>query len=64
MTFAFAVWAVFSPLASTFQQMYGLTSTQKSVLVATPVPLGSVTRIPLGILTDRYGCRKAFSLHS
>ncbi|GAA5659244.1 hypothetical protein P9212_04165 [Geobacillus stearothermophilus] len=27
MLFSFVVWAVFSPLASTFQQMYGLTST-------------------------------------
>ncbi len=62
MTFAFAVWAVFSPLASTFQQMYGLTSTQKSILVAIPVLLGSIMRIPLGILTDRYGGRKVFSL--
>ncbi|WP_243291478.1 nitrate/nitrite transporter [Bacillus sp. FJAT-47783] len=62
MTIAFAVWAVFSPLASTFQEMYGLTSTQKSILVATPVLLGSVMRIPLGILTDRFGGRKLFSL--
>jgi MFS transporter, NNP family, nitrate/nitrite transporter len=62
MTVAFAVWAVFSPLASTFQQMYGLTSTQKSILVAIPVLLGSIMRIPLGIFTDRYGGRKLFSL--
>jgi MFS transporter, NNP family, nitrate/nitrite transporter len=62
MTIAFAVWSVFSPLASTFQQIYGLTSTQKSILVAIPVLLGSIMRIPLGILTDRYGGRKLFSL--
>ncbi|MCL9969205.1 NarK/NasA family nitrate transporter [Anoxybacillus kestanbolensis] len=62
MAFSFAVWAVFSPLASTFQQMYGLTSTQKSILVAIPVLLGSIMRIPLGILTDRYGGRKVFSV--
>ncbi|MDF0727006.1 NarK/NasA family nitrate transporter [Cytobacillus sp. S13-E01] len=58
MTFAFTVWAVLSPLASTFQEMYGLTSTQKSILVAIPVLLGSIMRIPLGIFTDRYGGRK------
>lgn len=62
MTIAFAVWAVFSPLASSFQQIYGLTSTQKSILVAIPVLLGSIMRIPLGILTGRYGGRKLFSL--
>ncbi|ALF09797.1 MFS transporter [Parageobacillus thermoglucosidasius] len=62
MTFAFAVWAVFSPLASTFQEMFGLSSTQKSILVAIPVLLGSVMRIPLGIWTDRFGGRQLFSL--
>jgi NNP family nitrate/nitrite transporter-like MFS transporter len=62
MTFSFAVWGVFSPLASTFQQMYGLSSVQKSILVAIPVLLGSVMRIPLGIFTDRYGGKKVFSL--
>lgn len=61
MTASFAVWTVFSPLANTFQQMFGLTSTEKSILVAIPVLLGSVMRIPLGILTDRYGGRKLFS---
>lgn len=61
MTFAFTVWAVLSPLASTFQEMYHLTSTQKSILVAIPVLLGSIMRIPLGILTDRYGGRKMFT---
>ncbi|MFS0864230.1 MFS transporter [Fredinandcohnia sp. 179-A 10B2 NHS] len=62
MAFAFAVWSVISPLASTFQELYGLTSTQKSILVAIPVLLGSVMRIPLGILTDRYGGRKMFTM--
>ncbi|MGA8942923.1 MAG: nitrate/nitrite transporter [Thermoactinomyces sp.] len=62
MTFSFAVWTVFSPLSNTFQQMFGLTSTEKSLLVAIPVLLGSVMRIPLGILTDRYGGRKLFAL--
>ncbi|MCH1625863.1 MFS transporter [Ferdinandcohnia quinoae] len=62
MTFAFTVWAVLSPLASTFQEMYHLTSTQKSILVAIPVLLGSIMRIPLGILTDRYGGRKMFTV--
>ncbi|NNU98916.1 NarK/NasA family nitrate transporter [Geobacillus sp. DSP4a] len=62
MMFSFAVWAVFSPLASTFQEMYGLTSTQKSILVAIPVLLGSIMRLPLGIWTDRIGGRRLFSL--
>jgi len=31
-----------------------------SVLVAVPVLLGSLMRIPLGVLTDRYGGRRVF----
>lgn len=61
MTVAFAVWASISPLASTIQDVYGLSDTQKSFLVAVPVLLGSVMRIPLGILTDRFGGRKMFT---
>jgi NNP family nitrate/nitrite transporter-like MFS transporter len=35
---------------------------QKSVAIAIPVLLGSLGRIPLGILTDRFGGRIVFSL--
>lgn len=62
MIVCFAVWAVFSPLANTLQKLYGLSSTEKSMLVATPVLLGSLMRIPLGIFTDRFGGRKVYTL--
>ncbi|BCJ85180.1 MFS transporter [Effusibacillus dendaii] len=62
MVIAFAVWAALSPLAAQLQKLYGLTATEKSVLVAIPVLLGSIMRIPLGILTDRFGGRKVYSL--
>lgn len=61
MVFSFATWSVLSPLASTFQDLYNLSATEKSILVAIPVLLGSIMRIPLGILTDRYGGRKMFT---
>ncbi|WP_096241738.1 MFS transporter [Alteribacillus bidgolensis] len=61
MAFSFTVWASLSPLATEFQEMYGLTNTEKSILVAVPVLLGSVIRIPLGIFTDKYGGRKVFT---
>lgn len=61
MAISFLTWSVFSPLASTFQEIYELSATEKSVLVAIPVLLGSIMRIPLGIYTDRFGGRKMFT---
>lgn len=61
MAISFMTWSVLSPLASTFEQIYNLSTTQKSILVAIPVLLGSIMRIPLGIYTDRVGGRKMFT---
>ncbi|WP_017755801.1 MFS transporter [Calidifontibacillus oryziterrae] len=61
MAFSFLTWSVISPLANMFQEIYHLTATEKSILVAIPVLLGSIMRIPLGIYTDRYGGRKLFT---
>ena len=40
----------------------GLTCAQKSLLVATPVLVGSLGRILAGALTDRYGGRLMFTV--
>ncbi|GGN91768.1 MFS transporter [Actinoplanes lobatus] len=53
----FWAWALLSPLASRFQAELSLTSFQQALLVAVPVVVGSVGRIPVGALTDRYGGR-------
>ncbi|MCL5108527.1 MAG: MFS transporter [Chloroflexi bacterium] len=60
-TLCFAVWGLISPLAPVFARQYGLNGTQTGLLVAVPVILGSLARIPMGILTDRYGARIVFS---
>jgi NNP family nitrate/nitrite transporter-like MFS transporter len=52
---AFAVWGLLSGLAPLFKQQYGLTATQVSLMVAIPVLLGSVGRLPMGLLADRCG---------
>lgn len=57
----FAVWSLISPLAPQFQRSLGLTDTQTAFLIAFPVILGSVVRIPMGLLTDRYGGRRVFT---
>jgi MFS transporter, NNP family, nitrate/nitrite transporter len=59
---AFANWGIISGLAPLLRKELGLSVTQASVMIAIPVLLGSVGRIPLGLLTDRYGGRFVFSL--
>ena len=44
------------------QQAHGAYAGAKSIAIAIPVLLGSLGRIPLGILTDRFGGRIVFSL--
>jgi NNP family nitrate/nitrite transporter-like MFS transporter len=56
----FAVWGLLAPLAPLFRQQWGLSATETGVLLAVPVVLGSLVRIPLGIVTDRYGGRIVF----
>jgi MFS transporter, NNP family, nitrate/nitrite transporter len=54
---AFAVWGLLSGLAPLFKQQYGLTQTQVSLMVAIPVLLGSLGRLPAGLLADRYSAK-------
>lgn len=57
----FAVWGLIAPLAPTFRELYGLSDVEVGVLLAVPVLLGSLARLPLGLLTDRYGGRLVFT---
>jgi NNP family nitrate/nitrite transporter-like MFS transporter len=59
---AFTAWGLISPLGRRFEDDLGLSSTETSILLAVPVVLGSVLRIPVGALTDRIGGRLAFPL--
>lgn len=56
----FSVWGLIAPLAPQFREAYGLSNTQVGFLLAVPVILGSLLRIPAGIVTDRYGARIVF----
>jgi MFS transporter, NNP family, nitrate/nitrite transporter len=59
---SFAAWGLVGGLASVFAELYALTASQIALLVAVPVLLGSLARLPMGILTDRFGGRAMFSL--
>ena len=48
----FAVWTMFSIIGIRIKDELGLSDTQFGILVATPILTGSLTRLPLGILTD------------
>lgn len=56
----FAVWTMFSIIGIKIKQELGLSDTEFGVLVATPILTGSITRLPLGLMTDRYGGRIVF----
>ena len=60
----FWAWALLSPLAVSFTAALHLTSFQQSLLVAVPVVVGSLGRIPVGALTDRFGGRVMFPIIS
>ena len=60
-TVSLAVWGLISALAPTFTQLYGLSAKSKSLMIAIPVLLGAIGRLPAGMLTDRFGGRKVFS---
>jgi NNP family nitrate/nitrite transporter-like MFS transporter len=58
---SFAVWGLIAALAPTFTQEYKLSATEKSLLIAIPVLLGSIGRLFSGMLADRFGGRLTFS---
>lgn len=58
---SFAVWGLIAALAPTFTQLYSLSATSKSLLIAIPVLLGSIGRLFAGMLADRFGGRNVFS---
>jgi NNP family nitrate/nitrite transporter-like MFS transporter len=58
----FTSWSLIAPFAKTFKTDLGLSYTEALFLTAVPVVLGSLLRIPFGILTDRYGGRIVFSI--
>lgn len=57
----FAVFGTMSAMMPIISKQMHLTSVEKSIAVALPVLLGSLGRIPLGMLTDRFGGRVVFS---
>jgi MFS transporter, NNP family, nitrate/nitrite transporter len=59
-TVCFAVWVMFSIIGIPIKAGLNLSETQFGLLAATPILTGSLIRLPLGMLTDRFGGRIVF----
>jgi NNP family nitrate/nitrite transporter-like MFS transporter len=60
----FWAWALLSPLGPKFKDVLHLSPFAQALVVAVPVVVGSLGRIPVGSLTDRFGGRVMFPIVS
>src|SRR5574340_39181 len=58
----FAVWMMLGVIGIPIRKALGLNNTEFGLLTATPVLLGAVLRLPLGVWTDRFGGRIVMTL--
>ncbi len=63
-TVSFAVWMMYGVLVTFLvdQQMYDFSKSQMGWLIGIPVLTGSVFRLPVGMLSDRYGGRPVYAI--
>lgn len=59
-TVSFAVWGLLAGLMPILKKELSLTATEASLLVALPVVLGSLGRLPVGVLADKFGGKRVF----
>jgi NNP family nitrate/nitrite transporter-like MFS transporter len=59
-TACFAVWVMFSIIGIPIKAQLDLNQTQFGLLAAMPILTGSLFRLPLGMLTDKFGGRPVF----
>jgi hypothetical protein len=61
-TACFAVWTIFSIIGVAIKAELGLNEFEFGLLVATPILTGSLTRLFLGVWTEKFGGRVVFPL--
>lgn len=59
-TLCFAVWTIFSIIGLSVKAELGLSEFQYGLLIATPVLSGALSRVMLGVWTERFGGRLVF----
>jgi NNP family nitrate/nitrite transporter-like MFS transporter len=55
---SFMLWVLLGALGIYIAESLGLSPTEKGLLVATPILTGSLTRVPVGLLSDRFGAKR------
>jgi NNP family nitrate/nitrite transporter-like MFS transporter len=61
-TVCFAIWTLFSIVGVKIKQDLGLNDSEFGLLIATPVLTGALSRLFLGLLSDRFGGRRVFAI--
>lgn len=56
-TVCFMIWMIFAVIGIPIKEALGLNETQFGLMAATPVLTGALSRLPLGMMTDRFGGR-------
>jgi NNP family nitrate/nitrite transporter-like MFS transporter len=59
-TVCFAVWVMFSIIGIPIKELLKFNETQFGLLAAIPILTGSLIRLPLGMITDKFGGRVVF----
>jgi MFS transporter, NNP family, nitrate/nitrite transporter len=59
-TVCFMIWMMFAVIGIPIKATLGLSETQFGILIAMPVLTGSLFRLPIGMLTDKFGGRIVF----
>jgi NNP family nitrate/nitrite transporter-like MFS transporter len=60
-TACFAIWVIFSVIGIPIKSLLELNETQFGILIATPILSGSLMRLPVGMLTDKFGGRIVYA---
>lgn len=55
---SFMVWVILGALGAVISDQFGLTPAQKGFMVSIPLLGGTLLRIPMGILADKFGSRR------
>ncbi|MCE9574292.1 MAG: MFS transporter [Deltaproteobacteria bacterium] len=59
---SFAAWGLISASATVWRSRFGLSGSETGLLVAAPVLLGALARLPIGLLADRFGARRVLAI--
>jgi len=61
-TVLFAVWVIFGIIGVAFKKEFGLTDAQFFTLTSIPILVGSLFRLPVGMLASRFGGRRLMTI--